>query len=1388
MRRCFAGVARVCIDWNIRRAVVLLFVVAFLAACSGSSSSGEEDVDDASSDQETATETDGDSDTVAQSRAFLPGKLVGLGSEEPGTLKVEWLPGSNNEGEDSELIYEVHASLSDGFEPDDTTLQHQVVGQVSTVLSGLEPGERYQVLVVTDNTQGRSGTSNRLRGVTNSISPVMRSDASVTSVSESDDPVVSESSISIDSSSSLPDTGSIIASDAGEGFFRRVVASSTDNGRHTLETKPASLDEVLEEFEINTSARLAAPLPDSRTAGSRNITTRSRGVNEVVHEWDTGLRLQGTPLPAQRQHSGRAIQPRDTNATLEDDELMIDARYAQVFAPASLGLDPTGEEEEERKAEIEIRAVAKDEVSGWFWSSSEVDVTVCSIDFDSISHPDEAIEASANQTLPSIESTGEPGNAYTQRFEWQPNKGAIDAEARPHKLSFRVKVAESGQCEDSPIETISVDVPVYVIHAEQLAFEEQAVEFASDNGSLTITNRLNFNIEPEIDVGAKVRLSGVERARMIAEIDNFSLKQNLLIVAEGADDFSKTHTIIPERTFIRVVTAGPVPIVIVGRFELYAKLEADVSGEINLEQFMGLEFPSTRFGMQYADGSWNTIEEFNPEFSFQLEGRAEATKRVKATLIPDMSISFYEVASGRMLVEPYLIGRSDIEGQFLLEAGTAGQQADADYWFNNLEVGGGLDLRLSAGLGILSTTLVSFEPSPITIIEETPFAKLPELSTSSTPLEVEQGASHKKVHIHLSHTDTSMPSLFGGGSFWAKGCWAVPKVITQQQGYTMKSANSMSCDDEYIFEYSEPGLYEIRSTASVTNLPSMVRPITRHFLTLIDPEIIVGQNQINVTWEEESGVSYNLFVTSDPNCDVSNYSICSNAQMIPNATSGVNVTGLSADTSYYVILERIAGTDSHITTSQAYPVVQTVNDDNDSEAENKFLYFVKSNDGAQNIYRVNWNDLGEVEPIKLTDFSNEEAIQSGIQYSESLNQIAFIVRENSNRDSANLFFMEPDGSNLRQAIDDPVYSFSISPDGTEVIYALAERNQGDNGNKVYVADLNAGSRKMVLDAHEPRDSNTHKTSFVWYETDSIIFSDTLVWSDFQGMHNIHQYSLSSSSSNPIQSNSSSGDRAVSLSPDGSKLLVYMTMMSGQTPGRGASYINWPDDTGQVEIIERSLTYRVPVGWVNNDKIIYSKAEAIKTTNLSNTETENLTESYGVEGLRPIVVQISSDDSISGDDENLVMGRYKPMGGEKEIIRDVVTGLEWQRCSVGQTWTGNTCSGTASTMTWYIAESQVAAGGFRLPTLEELRTIVYCSNTDSFDSNGDNSSCGSPGTYQQPTISEAAFPNTPARWYWSSSTRSSNSNEAWMFGFGIGASTYVAKGSDGYRVRLVRAGP
>ncbi|HGE6027957.1 TPA: DUF1566 domain-containing protein [Vibrio cholerae] len=149
------------------------------------------------------------------------------------------------------------------------------------------------------------------------------------------------------------------------------------------------------------------------------------------------------------------------------------------------------------------------------------------------------------------------------------------------------------------------------------------------------------------------------------------------------------------------------------------------------------------------------------------------------------------------------------------------------------------------------------------------------------------------------------------------------------------------------------------------------------------------------------------------------------------------------------------------------------------------------------------------------------------------------------------------------------------------------------------------------------------------------------------------------------------------------------------------------------------------------------------------------------------------------------------------VTDKKTGLVWMRCSQGQSWDGKTCNGEAKGYKWHdatkLTHNFAGSTAWRLPTVEELDSLVYCSKgrKPSARPNGEyvrdtNGECLG-DNYQRPTINIRAFPNTLGDYYWSSSPHARSSSLAWYVYFGNGDVDDFSKYGYVYHVRLVRAG-
>lgn len=130
---------------------------------------------------------------------------------------------------------------------------------------------------------------------------------------------------------------------------------------------------------------------------------------------------------------------------------------------------------------------------------------------------------------------------------------------------------------------------------------------------------------------------------------------------------------------------------------------------------------------------------------------------------------------------------------------------------------------------------------------------------------------------------------------------------------------------------------------------------------------------------------------------------------------------------------------------------------------------------------------------------------------------------------------------------------------------------------------------------------------------------------------------------------------------------------------------------------------------------------------------------------------------------LIDGRYLDNGNG--TVTDQQTGLQWMRGCLGQSWDGT------KTYNWdeanQVAKNISFAGysDWRLPTIDELESIVEKHNS--------------------PAINHEAFPNTSASAVWSSSPSPNGSNGVWCVNFYGGYVTGNYKYGD-LHVRLVRS--
>ena len=140
-----------------------------------------------------------------------------------------------------------------------------------------------------------------------------------------------------------------------------------------------------------------------------------------------------------------------------------------------------------------------------------------------------------------------------------------------------------------------------------------------------------------------------------------------------------------------------------------------------------------------------------------------------------------------------------------------------------------------------------------------------------------------------------------------------------------------------------------------------------------------------------------------------------------------------------------------------------------------------------------------------------------------------------------------------------------------------------------------------------------------------------------------------------------------------------------------------------------------------------------------------------------------------------VGRFTNNGDG--TLFDLEPDLTWMRCSLGQVWTGKTCTGTPATYTWKSAQEAAdklnREGGYanhhdwRVPQIAELASIVerQCAN---------------------PRINLTLFPATPPVYFWTATTRRGPGMDAYAISFGADGPKHPSK-EEMFNVRLVSGG-
>lgn len=224
--------------------------------------------------------------------------------------------------------------------------------------------------------------------------------------------------------------------------------------------------------------------------------------------------------------------------------------------------------------------------------------------------------------------------------------------------------------------------------------------------------------------------------------------------------------------------------------------------------------------------------------------------------------------------------------------------------------------------------------------------------------------------------------------------------------------------------------------------------------------------------------------------------------------------------------------------------------------------------------------------------------------------------------------------------------------------------------------------------------------------------------------------------------------------------------------------------------------------------------ATSANKLKNTGVVNKASSDTTETKPQATVQNKKDSAVSIDNAAFQQAAHKvntnakssPIIINTKIKRDYITqaglvidrdnNVMWMRCSAGQTWDGKSCVGESI----IIPKKQAIAmagnlsyGGYddwRLPTIKELESMLYCSNGVDGRRFDLNLGCKGKKAYLVPAYPQDIFPAKTypeTHTYWSSSIKE-ESGDIWtlLLSFDSGTRGLMIRDWQKARVRFIRS--
>jgi hypothetical protein len=364
---------------------------------------------------------------------------------------------------------------------------------------------------------------------------------------------------------------------------------------------------------------------------------------------------------------------------------------------------------------------------------------------------------------------------------WRPSDVHVDADDRLYTAEFKAIAKERqpycpGIGRITWCDTKTVDLKVKILVAWNNLPEPTTETLVQNNASLTLEATADIRFTPNLATDFLIERRRLKYAN-IALRGPIAFETRVSLMALASSRITARQEIFTKR-FARLLMIGQVPVVVSGRLKLDIEAKTAIQGTMDLTQELDIGYDILA-GLRYENSTWAVIKDASPWQRYELRGDAEARAEIELRFIPDLEVTFYDVVTGQIILEPYLFAEMAVEGHFVYRG--IPDSMDADYRFTKLEFGGGFDGRFRAGVEVFDRSIFSYPSTGfenITLIEKTPFIGLPTMTTQASGEDSQRDDCAIGVTAEVEDLPNPFQGLFGGPDSFnpfveASGAWQV---------------------------------------------------------------------------------------------------------------------------------------------------------------------------------------------------------------------------------------------------------------------------------------------------------------------------------------------------------------------------------------------------------------------------------------------------------------------------------------------------------------------------------------------------------------------------------------------------------------------------------------